>query len=86
MPHRLMNAPAIYEGAVYATDTMGGVRAVDMNTGERMAPGKRGGGGGKAFTKRKGTTSPRSPSSARSHPFLGEGSQTKIDYRRKLVA
>ncbi|CAJ1447357.1 unnamed protein product [Effrenium voratum] len=36
LPHRLMNAPAIYEGAVYATDTMGGVRAVDMNTGERI--------------------------------------------------
>ena len=26
---------------------------------------------------------PRSPSSALSHPFLGEGSPTKIDYRKK---
>ena len=27
---------------------------------------------------------PRSPSSALSHPFLGEGSPTKIDYKKKV--
>lgn len=31
-----MNAPAIYQGAIYATDTLGGVRALKMSTGEKL--------------------------------------------------
>ena len=31
-----------------------------------------------------GVSSTRSPSSALSHPFLGEGFPTKIDYRKRV--
>ncbi|CAJ1453747.1 unnamed protein product [Effrenium voratum] len=36
LPAHIINSPAIYQGAVYATDTFGGVRAVDMVTGEKL--------------------------------------------------
>ncbi|CAJ1428458.1 unnamed protein product [Effrenium voratum] len=36
LPANLMNAPAIYQGAIYATDTLGGVRALKMSTGEKL--------------------------------------------------
>lgn len=36
MPANFMNAPVIYEGKVYASDTMGSVRALDMQNGKRV--------------------------------------------------
>ena len=34
LPANLMNAPAIYQGSVFTSDTSGGVRAVSMQTGK----------------------------------------------------
>ena len=36
LPAHLMNAPAIYQGAIFASDTLGGLRALDMNTGKPL--------------------------------------------------
>ena len=42
-------------------------------------------GKGTCLDKIQGLTLARPPSSALSHPFCGEGSPTKIDYRDKLI-
>ena len=34
LPANLMNAPAIYQGSVFTSDTTGAVRAVSMQTGK----------------------------------------------------
>ena len=34
LPANLMNAPAIYQGSVFASDTTGGIRAVSMQSGK----------------------------------------------------
>ena len=36
LPRNLMNAPSLYQGAVYASDTDGGVLAVDMESGKPL--------------------------------------------------
>ena len=36
LPATLMNAPAIYQGSIFASDTLGGVRALSMSTGEPL--------------------------------------------------
>lgn len=36
LPATLMNAPALYQGAIFASDTQGGLRSLDMNTGKLL--------------------------------------------------
>ncbi|CAL1162531.1 unnamed protein product [Cladocopium goreaui] len=36
LPAILMNAPAIYQGSIFASDTLGGVRALSMSTGKLL--------------------------------------------------
>lgn len=36
LPANLMNAPAIYQGSVFSSDTQGGIHAVDMATGKHV--------------------------------------------------
>ena len=36
LPATLMNAPAIYQGSIFASDTLGGVRALSMTTGQLL--------------------------------------------------